>query len=495
MSLADTPYGQVEGERVNSVLAFLGIPYAEQPVGPLRFLPPQPAEPWTGVRPALSLGPAAPQPPTRPREGWGFDLPPTGEACLTLNVWTPGTPGRRPVLVWIHGGGYSTGSSGLPIYDGAALAARHDVVVVGVGHRLGLLGFLELEDLPGSGNASLLDLVAALEWVRDSIPALGGDPSRVLVFGESGGGGKVLALLAMPAAAGLFGAAAVQSGAYFKGPGGFGRELDHARAVTEQVVARAGGADRLRLLSTDELVEIQRELEAQRTRGTTETFAFGPLVDGLVLPDHPLACIEAGASSDVPLVIGSTTDEPTTFGFEAFDEWVASDEALGARIATFAPAGTDLVGTYRRLRPEASRGELLTAIVADQFRIGALQLAEARCAAGGAPTFVYLFGWQSPLEGIGAGHTVELPLLFHTIERSVLTRGGKGAEAVAAALSSAWVNLAATGSPSTAELPWSPYDVESRPTMVFDVVSRVEDDPLAGEREAWTQLSGSVSGP
>ncbi|MGH8996892.1 MAG: carboxylesterase/lipase family protein, partial [Acidimicrobiales bacterium] len=352
--------GRIAGTSDGGVLIFRGIPYAGSPAGARRFGPPLPVVPWTGLRQATSYGPTAVQPPPPPARLDGGAEIPQGEDCLVLNVWTTGLTGARPVLFWIHGGGFSTGSGSAPWYDGSALAARGDVVVVTVNHRLGLLGFLDLAELAGdaladSANAGMLDLIAALRWVRGHIASFGGDPGRVTIFGESGGGGKVATLLAMPDAAGLFHRAAIQSGIFRGGPGQLLQGPERAAAIAHRVVAELGSVDELRRAPAARLLEIQRAVEAERTPGTASVMAFCPTVDGRVVTDHPQAAVAAGASAEVPLIIGTNRDEVTLFLWlsdEAFRAdplgWSPDDDTLAARLAGSCGGRTvEIVEQYR----------------------------------------------------------------------------------------------------------------------------------------------------
>ena len=293
-TVVKTTAGAVRGARDGGIEIFKGIPYAAPPVGPLRFRRPAPAAPWDGVRDALEFGPSCPQPPERP-EGWAPE-PSLSEDCLYLNVWTPGTGEgeRRPVMVWMHGGGYSIGSGSWPVYDGTALARRGDTVVVTLNHRLGILGYLHLKELAGpefasSGNAGMLDLVAALEWVRDNIAAFGGDPGKVTIFGESGGGAKVSTLIAMPAARGLFHRAAIQSG-----PGLRVKPPEQAAELARTIAGEiCGGAFDLQKMQA---APVERLREAQGKLGRSAVFAFSPVLDPEVIPEHPGDAIRNGTA-------------------------------------------------------------------------------------------------------------------------------------------------------------------------------------------------------
>jgi para-nitrobenzyl esterase len=498
--IVQTPYGAVRGTTVAGIHTFKGIPYAADPTGPRRFRRPEPPEPRADIFEATAYGPTSPQPPRSP---WRLDdpsEPPAGESCLVLNVWTASLDGSRPVLVWLHGGGFSTGSGSLPWYEGSALAARGDVVVVTLNHRLGLLGFLDLGAVAGepfadAGHAGMLDLVAALEWVRDSIDGFGGDPGRVTVFGESGGGGKVCALLAMPGAEGLFHRAAVQSGVFLEGPGMLGQTSERSQEIATLAIEQLGGMDTLLAAPVEQLLAVQQTIERTHRPGSGGVMPFCPIVDGRVLTDHPYAALAAGASRDVPLLIGSNRDETTLFlwladaSFRADPlTWAPAEAEVAERLAGYAgERAAHLIHAYRRLRPGISNRDLTIAISSDNMRMGALRMAEAKLSGGDAPVYVYLFEWESPLHGgaLGAAHGFEIPFVFDTAERRAATREGVARERLARQMSGAWVSFAG-GDPVVPGMGnWPAYSLTRRETMVFAARSRRTDDPGREERLAW----------
>lgn len=507
---ASTTSGRVRGRDSGSGLAFFGIPYAAPPTGARRFLPPAAAPGWTGTLDASSYGPRAPQL-SRVSPGRAAVIPaetgPWDEDCLRLNVWTPALTGKRPVLVWLHGGGFFAGSGSWSVTAGAALARQQDVTVVSVNHRLGLLGHLYLGDTLGpeyaaSGNAGMLDLVAALGWIRDNIAAFGGDPQCVTIFGQSGGAGKVLALLTMPAARGLFHRAILQSGTSVQPDSGPGLPRDDAAEVTEQVLKflGLGAAGRGQLLNepAEHLLAAQADLMKNWTPGSRGGRSFRPVVDGLSLPRHPWDTLTAGESAPVPVMIGSTLDETRIFLYESTPAFSAdpagfdlAEGDLERRVAAHlddpaeAPA---VLAHYRSTHPEASGLGLYSAITSDFLRVGAAQHAERKLAGGGPTAYVYLFRWRSPLFGgaLGASHTFELPFLFGTMDIAPATAAGEGRAGLAAALSGSWAHFARTGRPGTDLTgPWPAYNRETRPTMIFDTETGVSADPLAADREFW----------
>ncbi len=484
----ETAAGRIAGSVEAGVCAFRGIPYAAPPVGPRRFRPPDPPAPWAGLREATSFGAMAPQPRGLLDATMGTSELTVGENCLTLNVWTPGLTGRRPVLVWLHGGGFTTGTGAVPWYDGGALARRGDVVVVTLNYRLGVLGFTHLADLgagwEGSGNLGLLDQLAALRWVQESVGAFGGEPEDVTLFGESAGGTSVIALLAAPAAAGLFHRAIAQSASFTQL-----RSRERADAAARQLLDHLGVApsDASAVVAMDlpRLAEAQRQLEADRANWFT---AFSPVADGVVVPATTSALLDAAAARAVPLLLGTTRDEMHLF--TAFDpEDIGLDEAgLLARVtAVLGEAAPAAIAAYRRARPGSTPGELASALATDHsFRVPAIRLAEARAAAG-SPIWMYRFDWATPVFGgvLGACHGLELPFVFHNLDRATLFTGGAAeCEPLADTVQDAWLSHVRRDGPG-----WPAYDTERRATMRFDVASEVVDDLEGDLRRVWTGAS------
>lgn len=480
--ITTTTAGAVEGMRLDGVDAFLGIPYAQAG----RFAPPEPPAAWQGTRPAVEFGAIAPQ-------GAGahfqrFDLP-QSEDCLSLNVWTPGTDGgARPVLVWIHGGAFRQGSGASPLYDGAALAARGDVVVITINYRLASLGFLGHPDLasgPGapSGNWGLLDQVEALRWVRDNAAAFGGDPGNVTIFGESAGAVSVTLLCTMPAARGLFHKAAAQSGAAIS------VSSRSAHALAEELAEVAGVANvaALRDLQLEDLLAAQAVVDA---RGALRTFV--PCRDGVVLDRQPLEALASGSAAGIPLIVGTNVDEWKLFAPADPHSRDLDEERMRKRLADrLDPESVDdvidTVSAARRARGEPTDpNDVFFAIESERFfRVPALQAADAH--SGQGPTYVYLFGWGSPAMGgwLGSCHGLEIAFVFGNQGRGELamfTGEGPDADALAERMMDAWLAFARTGDPSTAELAWPRHDPATRPTMVFDVTTRAEAAPRDEER-------------
>jgi para-nitrobenzyl esterase len=506
-----TAAGNVQGLVEGGIAAYKGIPYGTPPTGTHRFQPPRPAPAWDHVLDGTAFGAPAMQLYDRPLNGTELSLQlatvfPThtekkidNEDCLFLNVWTPALsrdePGKRPVLVWLHGGGYAYGSGAWPIYDGASLARKGDVVVVTVNHRLNLFGYLYLAELLGpdyadSGNAGMLDLVLALEWVRDNVARFGGDPDNVTIMGESGGGSKVSHLMAMPAAAGLFHKAIVQSG-----PGLTGVPAAAAADTTRAVVTELGldPADReavraaLTTLPAQALIDAAAAAQA-RAGGGFGGLRLAPVVDGRTLPRHPFVPDAPEQSRNVPLLIGWNKDEMTLFNVAA--PWFGSltDEALPGLFDQLAgDRGDALLDIYRRLYPDYSPTYLYNAAMGDsRMFVGSALLAE-RHAAQGAPTYMYQLVWETPVGGgvFKSTHTLEIPFMFNNVDKAAAFTGdGPEARALEAQMSDAWIAFARTDDPNAEGLPeWPRYDAEGRATLRFDVESRVVDDPLGEVRE------------
>ena len=511
--IVETTAGKVRGSSSSGIHTFKGIPYGASTAGANRFMPPAPPEHWVDVRDATNYGQSCAQPygavadgpqGERQREVFGvYGMPvtedPQGEDCLVLNVWTPGLGdgGQRPVLVRIHGGGYVMGSGSWGWHDGTNVARRGDVVVVTVNHRLGALGYLHLAELGGdayrhSGNAGMLDLVAALEWVRDNIEAFGGDPGNVMIFGESGGGMKVSTLLAMPGAQGLFHRAIVQSGPGLQAmvPAA---ATNAAEAMLEELGLDATQVDELRTMPVERLLAAQHAMAARL--GMASLLSFAPVLDDEVLPAHPVDAVAAGASAAVPLMVGTARHEATQFllteGMVTGESIPVIDDAgLELRIGMMAGerAGAVIAG-YRATMPDASPIDLYIAIFSDMaMRSGSITLAERKLAGGTAPVFMYLLEWESPaMDGfVAASHGLCVPLSMDNCDSAPMTADYPASRAVAARMSDAWIAFARDGDPNHPDLPkWSPYSLDERATMIFDDECTVVSDPYREQLLAW----------
>lgn len=495
--IAETTAGQFEGASLDGFERYLGIPYALAPTGERRFCAPQPVEPHDGVRQAVEFGPHAPQLPSLMEEflSEGRPFAPSERDCLRLNVWTPARDGgRRPVMVWIHGGGFTSGTSASPWYDGAGFARDHDVVVVSLNYRLGPLGFTYLgamggEAFAGSGTVGIQDAIEALRWVTSNIDSFGGDPGNVTIFGESAGAMSVGTLLAVPTAQGLFHKAILQSGA--------------ASTVIDVELADRYRAELCELIGDDALsvaslqrMAIEPLLKAHGALAAAhieDGLLSRPVVDGAVLDRPPLEAVAAGAAASVPLLIGTNLDEWRLFSFA--DERVTTmDEAtMLARLGHIVPGDPAAAArTYRARLGEAPPGQVLAAALTDSlFRIPAIRLAEAQRAAHG-DAWMYLFTWPSVELGgtLGACHGLEIPFVFNTLDtQSATAFAGAGApRTLARAMHATWASFARTGTPDGAGLgPWPMYDEARRATMVCDVTQGTETDPVAAERAIWDQ--------
>lgn len=507
--IVETTAGKILGSIENGIFVFKGVPYGASTAGKNRFMPPAKPEPWSGVRNALQYGHSAPQTiPGSPSTLRGLDFlaaggdPPgigEGEDCLVLNVWTPALEdnGGRPVMVWCHGGAFISGSGSAPLYDGANLAKRGNGVVVTLNHRLGALGYTYLRHAGGdafaaSGNVGMLDIIAALEWVRDNISEFGGDPRRVLIFGESGGGGKVSTLLAMPSAKKLFHRAIIESG-----PGVLMNPLEHAIKVGDMFLAALGvKPDRIAELETIPLERIMAaQGEVNRKLGgfiPGMIQGFSPVVDGLSLPQHPFDPVAPEISAEVPLLIGFNRTEFTLFAAGDPSLFSLDDAGLGRRVKMlFGDRSEAVIRAFRSDYPQENPSGLYFLIVSAYPTVAyTAKIAERRAALGKAPTFVYEFTWETPILGgrLRSPHTIEMPFVFDNVcDPLVQKLTGDGPEIfpLAKAVSGAWAAFAANGVPDSEEFPrWLPYSAADRNVMIIDTHRKLVKDPARGARVA-----------
>ena len=490
--VVETANGKVRGYVRKGIYTFKGIPYADTTAGANRFMAPQKPKPWTGIRSSMQFGEVCPQPPRlgwrNDEEAWLFSwndgVP--GEDCLRVNLWTPGISDgkKRPVMVWLHGGGFTAGSGQeLLSYDGENLARRGDVVVVTLNHRLNVFGYLNLAKFGGkfqdSGNAGMLDIVAALEWVRDNAVAFGGDPNLVTIFGQSGGGGKVNALLAMPSAKGLFHRAIVESGSLLTV-----QSEENSSKLADALLSKlgldAGSVDKLQTLPVDQVEAAAVAVTAHPNPGSGRIdfrhigalLGWAPVVDGRVLPREPYDPDAPAQSASIPLLVGTTLNEfVTAAGHPEFMEM--NEETLKTRVQSVFPDKADkVIAAAKEVYPNASPFQLWSVIAVSSVRGSALRQARLKAAQGGAPAYCYQFAWQTPvLSGRPmAFHCSEIAFVFDNTDRCEnMTGGGESARALAAKVSQAWIQFARTGNPNHKGLPhWEPLTAATNATMIFD---------------------------
>jgi para-nitrobenzyl esterase len=491
--VVQTASGRVRGIVRFGVNQFWGVPYAASAAGPNRFMPPAKPSPWTGIRECVEVGHRSPQDPDGPiSEVFALDRQePMGEDCLNLNVFTPSLgAGNRPVMVWLHGGGFAGGSGNWLLYEGTNLARKEDVVVVSVTHRLNLFGFLYLAELGGgerwanSSNVGMQDVVAALGWIKENIAAFGGNPAHVTTFGQSGGGSKVTTLMAMPSAKGLMHRAIAMSGAQVRGA-----TRENATRAAEQFLGKLGvkpnQLDRLQQFTWQQLQE------AFFSEPRIQGLAGGPVVDGRSLPRDQWSPDAPAVSADVPLMMGSTETE---------DAWsdpppplqMAEDEML-TRVRRIVRnddgKARELVALYRKTHPGISNTDVYLIMNADNTRRANAQLlSELKTTQGKAAAYLYFFNWRSPVHKgqMKAYHTLDIPFAFYNIDQAASMTGAKQDRyALAHKMSAAFAAFARSGNPNHADLPmWPTFNARSYPTMVFGTDCRVMNDPNREERLA-----------
>jgi para-nitrobenzyl esterase len=489
----DTTSGRVRGIASTGIKIFRGIPYGADTSGKNRFMPPRKPAAWKGTRNCLGYGPISPQTMSGYRSDYAqmimwdrhVGCGGMGEDCLSLNVWTPGVNdnAKRAVLVSFHGGGWATGSGNGPMYDGGQLALLGDVVVVTVNHRLASLGYTHLaavgapEEFRSAGVCGVMDMVASLEWVRDNIVAFGGDPSRVMVFGQSGGGSKTSTLLGTPAAKGLFHRAAVQSGSTLK----LAEETDAEKSADQ--LLKALGIARTRIADIQR-VPWEQVLEAQ----TRVTGGFTPVMDGKYLPHHPFDPAAPTESRDVPIIISTTLEDAAL----RLTNWDLTDSGLMALVnERHNGKAKEILPMYR----DAGSGKTPYLIQAQIFtdsqnRVRAITQAERKAAQGGAGAYMYIWEWVNPsFDGkFGAVHGHDVDASFNLYRQNMCGSGRKEGRNVTLALASTWIAFAKTGNPDNEHIPhWPKYDAATRATMIFDATTRIVNDPRSAMRKYFSQ--------
>jgi para-nitrobenzyl esterase len=507
--MVTTAGGKVVGYMHNGICTFKGVPYAESTQGENRFMPPVRAKPWSGVRSSRQYGHVAPQ---ASRSGWDHDEEAfmfswddgiQGEDCLRVNVWTPAVNDgkKRPVMVWLHGGGFAAGSGQeLKSYDGENLARRGDVVVVSLNHRLNVLGYLNLakygERYASSANVGMLDIVAALEWLKENIAGFGGNSNTVTIFGQSGGGGKVGALMGMPAAKGLFHRAIVESGSMLR-LGTVDRSQQFAELIVAELGLNQSTIQQMHSMPFEKLLlasaTVMREHNPMpggipNFRRLADMLGFLPVVDGKILPAHPFDSQASPLSADVPMIIGSTLNEfVTALNHPEYESM--TEEELQQRVKAIYPEkAPQIIEVFRNRTPKASPFDLWSHIAAAPVRQAAIAQAAAKAAQSRASAYLYWFTWNTPvLNGRPrAFHCAELPFVFDNTDRcESMTGGGADARTLAASMSEAWIQFARTGDPNHPHMPrWEPFSTGLNQTMIFDNQTRLLNGPDAAEQKS-----------
>jgi para-nitrobenzyl esterase len=494
--VVETTSGKVQGIATAGIKEFKGIPYGAPTGGKNRFMPSKKPAPWTGVRECFSHGQCCPQTISNLRSEYGMMIQwdqqsgGMGEDCLVLNVWTPGVNdgAKRAVLVSFHGGGFSTGSGNAPGFDGAQLALFGDVVVVTVNHRLASFGYTHLADLGAppefayAGVTGIMDLVASLQWVHGNIENFGGDPGKVMIFGQSGGGAKTSTILATPSAKGLFHRAAVQSGSSLR------LTTREQATKTAELLLEKLSIPKTRIADIQK-ISWQQLLEAQASVAPGLGGGFGPVVDGTILPHHPFDPVAPPESADVPVII-STTLEDAALALTNFN----LDEAGLKTILTqrFSGKADEILALYKQRYPQKSPFLIQAQVFTDSgFRRSAITQAERKAAVGKAPAYMYLWAWVSPGFGgkFGAVHGTDVSASFHNVRDNIVGVGSAVGKVMCDRLASAWVAFAKTGDPNNPQIPrWPAYDTSARATMVFDTDTRVENDPRGEIRKFWETM-------
>jgi para-nitrobenzyl esterase len=504
-NIVETSAGKIRGYSRNGIHTFKGIPFGASTEGAARFMAPTKPKPWTGLRSSMQYGYVSPQP---ARTGWAEDENAwmfnwadgiQNEDCLHLNVWTPSVNdnAKRPVMVWLHGGGYVAGcSQEHPAYDGENLARFHDVVLVSVNHRLGAVGYLDLsqygEQYKDSGNVGQLDIVLSLEWVKENIGRFGGDPANVTIFGQSGGGGKVNTLLAMPSAKGLFHRGIIQSGSMLRGA-----TTENSAKLAAQIVAELNvKPEELQTIPYRRLVDVSAAIIAKNrpsgppdVRRMAAQLGFAPVVDGKNLPVHPYDPTAPAISVDIPIMVGTVLNEFVN-GINHPEYESMTEEEVAKRASSFfgADHGPEILKIFNEQHPGEKPFDIYSRMMAASVRQGAVTQCERKAAQGGAPAYLYWFQWKTPVLDARprAFHCAEIAFCFdNTARAETMTTNSPESQELAKKVSGAWVNFARTGNPNHPGLPqWPKFSTEKCPTMIFNTQCVAKDNPDTTERKA-----------
>lgn len=487
--IVETACGKVQGQQMEDLYVWKGIPYAKAPLGPLRFRPPQKPDAWTGIRDAAEFGPVAPQTSSVIMNYLGNDIENMNEDCLYLNIWSKGADDKkRPVMVWIHGGAFLSGSGSSSWYDGSSFASSGDVVVVTINYRLGILGFLHLGEIGGeeyasSGNCGILDQVAALQWIKENIAAFGGDPNRITVFGESAGAMSIGVLLGLPSAKGLFQQAILQSGAA-------SNALPSSKAthIAKRLLNELN-------IDHDNLSKLEELPVQQLIKASTivPSMSLGPVIDGVNLPQSPEEAISKGSAKDISIMLGTNKDEYRIFTF--FDPLWKNPEPnkiMNIFQHTFKDLLPALLKEFNETQLNQDLFDQLMTIRI--FTYPALQLAEQHVKQG-SPLYMYRFDWESPVfnGGLKSSHAIEIPFVFNTINTpntENLIGNSPNRQRLADTMHQAWISFAKNGNPSNSSLPeWPRYELEKRSTMILDNECKLEFDPNYQDCLRWREAT------
>lgn len=489
----ETTTGKLRGARTAGVSTFKGIPYAASTAGTARFLPPSPATPWAGLRDATTYGASAPQPPNAgdPLSAWYGALQPVSEDCLSLNVWTPNTKGKRPIMVWLHGGAWVSCAGSAPGFDGTVLAREGDVVVITINHRLNLFGYIRLDDpdprFAQSGNAGVLDMIAALRWIQANAASFGGDPHNVTIFGQSGGGAKVSAMLACPAAKGLFHKAIAQScsGSPRLAPPEEAAALAHGLA--QKLGIDKPTASALQAVPMDTLIPLLKGMPP----------VFRPVLDGITFPANPFDPTAPAGAAAIPTMFGNAATETTLYMAANMANFTIDSPEVARRLARFLRTDTSatarIIDAYKADRPTATPSEILAAVTTDySYRRNTTQEAALQAKAAKAPVYTYVFDWRTPVRGgvLQSPHTSEVPFVFGTASTAEALLGtGPDIAPLTHMMVAAWSAFAHTGNPSNPHMPaWPRYEATKRSTMLLSRKSTVASNPGGARRDALSAL-------